>query len=77
MAEADLTVAADSMVVGTGNPLLERVRTAGSVELPAVLFLLKLALVGRPANSGWLSPAVPTPEILARMAGRSTAAVVK
>ena len=38
-AEVDFMVEAEAMVVGTGNPLLKRVRTAGSVALPAVLFL--------------------------------------
>jgi hypothetical protein len=44
MVEADFTAEAASMaeaevtVVDTGNPLLERVPTAGGIELPAVLF---------------------------------------
>jgi hypothetical protein len=50
------TAAAEVTVVDTGNPLLQKVRTAGSMELPAVLFLRRLALGGRPANSAGRRP---------------------
>jgi hypothetical protein len=39
MVAAGSTAEAEATVVDTGNPLLERIRTAGSIELPAVLFL--------------------------------------
>ena len=56
MAEAEAMVAAastgeaEATVVGTGNLSLERIQRAGSIELPALLFLQLVASLGSAAS---------------------------
>jgi hypothetical protein len=60
MVEAASTAEAEATVVDTGNPLLERIQRAGSIELPALLFLQLVAgpgaVVGHFALSSDLGP---------------------